>query len=115
RNETAGVSEKAGVVDRGQAMLGCQGGDQAAMDSSRRAADHNHTVVGTLCERREGALDLAGISHVGGSQLHAPSRRKRLDRAELSETHSDAGVTKDRSPRHSRSDLLEQLQPFPAD
>src|SRR5262249_44843069 len=71
REETAGVGEKAGAVDRGQAMLGRQGSDQAAMDNSRRATEDDHAAVGTLCERRKGALDLAGIVHVDGAQPHA--------------------------------------------
>ena len=71
------------------------------------ATAHNHAAVGTLREGRDGALDLAGIAHIDGAQLHAQRRRKRLDRTELTETRCDAGVTKDRSPRHARCDLLE--------
>jgi len=42
-----------------------------------------------LRKRRDGAFDLPSIAHVDGTQLHAECRRKRLDRAELSETRCE--------------------------
>ena len=34
--------------------------------------------------------------------------------AELADPGGDGGIPKDRRPRHAGRDLLEQLQPFPA-
>src|SRR5262249_56856090 len=114
-DETAGSGEVTGGVDRRQAMLGRERYDHAAMDRRPGAAEHDQAAAGRLRERREGAVDFAGIAHVDGTQLHAERRRERLDSAELAGTGRDAGVAENRHARHARRDLLEQLQPFAAD
>ena len=70
-DQTAGSGVKAGVLDRGQAMLGRQRDDQIALDSRPGGADHDDAAVGTLRERRKAALDLVSIAHADGAQLHA--------------------------------------------
>jgi hypothetical protein len=96
-------------------MLGRQRNDQLSLHTRPGAADHDHAAVRDVRESREGALDLARIAHIDGAQLHAKRGRERLDRAKLGQTWRDGSVTKDRRSRYARRDLLEQLQPFPAE
>ena len=96
-------------------MLGRQSDDQVAMDRRPGTTEHNQAAVRPLRERGEGTLDLGGIAHVDGTHVHAEGRRQRLNYAEHARTNRDVGLTKDRSPRHTRRDLLEQLQPLSTD
>src|SRR5262249_59833941 len=68
-DETAGGGEVTGGVDRRQAMLGRERDYHAAMD--RHPAGHDQATAGRLRERRDGALNLAGVAHADRAQLHA--------------------------------------------
>ena len=79
------------------------------MDRRSGAAEHDHAAIRALRERRNRPLDLAGIAHVDGAQVHADRWRQRLDGAELARTGRHGGIPQDRYSRHARRDLLEQL------
>src|SRR5262249_5025433 len=59
-------------------------------------------------------LDLLGVSHVERAHLHAKRRRHSLDDAELGVPGRIGSVAKDSHACRAWRDLLEQLQPFPA-
>ncbi|HEY5130994.1 MAG TPA: hypothetical protein VIJ35_27510 [Bradyrhizobium sp.] len=80
-----------------------------------RARRHDQAAIRGAREGRDGALDLAGVAHIDRVHLHPQRRRRGLDCAELAGTGGLGGIPKDRRLRHARHDLLEQLQPFPAD
>src|SRR5262249_28255585 len=82
------------------------------MEYRSRAPSHDHAAVRTLRERRDGALDLAGIAHIGHAQVHAEGGRRSLDDAEHARSGRDGRLSKDRSPRHVGGNLFEQFQPF---
>src|SRR4029079_4200987 len=65
-------------------------------------------------ERGRRALDLASVAHVDRAHLYPERRRHGLDDAVLSVPERIAGISKDCRSRHVWRDLLEQLQPFPA-
>src|SRR5215467_634299 len=84
------------------------------MNRARRAPRHYQTTVRGACEGRHRALNLTGVSHVERAHLHAKRRRHSLDDAELSVPGRIGGVAKDSRARRAWCDLLEHLQPFPA-
>ena len=86
-----------------------------AMDRCERAHRHDQTAVRCAHGRRDGALDVAGVAQVDRVHLHPERRRHRLDGAQLADHGGDGGIAKHRRARDLRRDLLEQLQPFPAD
>ena len=59
-----------------------------------------------LRERRDVALDVAGITHIDRAQFDAERRRHGLDRAELTRPGRDRGFAKDRRPREVRRESL---------
>src|SRR5262245_46871359 len=82
------------------------------MKGRQRAPRYNQAAIRGPREGRDGTLDLADISYVDRGQLNAERRRGRLDRAELAGPGGYTGVSHDSYSRHTRCDLLEQLQPF---
>src|SRR5262245_12954672 len=96
-------------------MLSRQPRNDFALCRLSGAAGHYHPAVGKLCERRDGALDLAAIVHVDEAQFQSKRWCERLDRTKQSRTGRDASLAKDCRPSDAWCDLLEQLQPFPAD
>ena len=96
-------------------MPGRQRDDQIAMNVRRPARCHDQTAIGGARERRDGALDLVGVAHVDRVHLHPERRRHGLDDGELAGAGGLDGIPKDGYSRHTRRDLFEQLQPFPAD
>ena len=114
-DQAAAGDEEAVGVDRGQLVPGRQRDDQIAMN---RRANALAVTIRPPFERaregRDGALDLAGVAHVDRAHLHPERRRHGLDGAELADPGRYGGIPKDRRSRHARRDLLEQLQPFPA-
>ena len=103
-------------VDRGQSVPGRQRDDQIAMNVRQRARRHDQAAIRAARECRDGALDLAGVAHVdrastpprsdGATDWIAPN---------WPIPDGDGRIPNDRRSRHARRDLLEQLQPFPAD
>ena len=102
-------------VDCGQFVPGRQRDDQIAMKLRQRARRHDQAAIRSAREGRDGALDLARVAHVDRSYLHPERRRHGLDYAKLANSGGCGGIPKNRHSRHARRDLLEQLQPFPAD
>src|SRR5262245_12920351 len=96
-------------------MLRRQPRNDSALRRLSGAAGHYHPAVGKLCERRDGALDLAAIVHVDEAQFQSKRWCERLDRTKQSRTGRDPSLAKDCRPGDAWCDLLEQLQPFPAD
>ena len=92
-----------------------QRNDQPAMKYRRRAPRHDQAAIRTLRERRDGALNLAGIARIDRAQLNAQRRRRGLDHAELGGPGRDGRFSKDHRPCHAGRNLLEQLQPFRSD
>src|SRR5262252_4664487 len=60
------------------------------------------------------AFDLADIAHINWDRFHPERWRRGLDGAELPDPGGYGGVPKDGHSFHPRRDLLEHLQPFPA-
>jgi hypothetical protein len=58
-------------------------------------------------------LDLFGIAHIDGDNLHSQRRRRGLDGGPLTDSSGDSRVADDGRSRYSGCDLLEQLKPFP--
>jgi hypothetical protein len=56
-----------------------------------------------------------GIAHINWNYVHAERRPHGRNGGKLPDSDGNDGVANDRSPRHARRDLLEQLQPFAAD
>ena len=55
------------------------------------------------------------VAHVDRTHFHPERRRHRLDYAELAGPGGLGGIADDAPrPAHTRRDLFEQLQPFPA-
>ena len=101
-------------VDCGHPVSGGQRDDQLAMSDRQHARRHNQANVRGAREGRDGALDLAGVAHADRAHLHPERRRHRLDRGELANPGGYGSITKDRRSHHTRRDLFEQFQPFPA-
>jgi hypothetical protein len=55
-------------------MLSRKRNDQIAMHCRRRAAGHKQAAVRPPCERRDGTLDLAGITRIDRTQFHPEKR-----------------------------------------
>ena len=91
-----------------------QRNDQPAMKYRRRAPRHDQAAIRTLRERRDGALNLAGIAQVNWAHVYPDRRRHRLDYRELADTGGDVGIPEDQRSRYARCDFLEKFQPFPA-
>ena len=84
------------------------------MTHRQRARRHDQAAIRGAREGRDGALDLGRVAHVDRAHLHPERRRHGLDDGELADPGGYGGIPKDRRARHARRDLLEQLQPFPA-
>src|SRR5262245_23960133 len=69
------------------------------------------------CAERAKAVTARSISTASRTSdradLHSEGQRHRLDDAELGDCRRIRGITKDCHTRYIRSDLFEQLQPFP--
>ena len=85
------------------------------MNGRQRARRHDQAAIRYARKCRDVALDLTGVAHVDRSYLDPKRRRHGLDGAELANPDGYGGVPDDCYPLYSRRDLLEQLQPFPAD
>src|SRR5262249_14876882 len=81
----------------------------------RRAPGHKQAAVRSLCERRDGTLDLAGITRIDRTQFHAESWRDGLGCAELRRARRDGKFAKDRHPCHAGANFFKQFQPFCGD
>ena len=114
-DQPAGGNNEASEVDGGQLVPSRQCDDQVAMNRRWRAPRHDQAAIGGARERRDGALDLASVTHADGTQFHAERRRHALDSSELSDPGAFVGIPNDRRSFHARRDLLEQLQPFRAE
>src|SRR5689334_13915812 len=84
------------------------------MNRNRRACGHDQAAICRTCESRNGALDFVSVAHVNGSHFQPTQLRRGLDGAELSAPSGISGVLKNGYSRQARCDLVEQLQPFPA-
>src|SRR5512133_2923938 len=73
----------------------------------------DQTAVCSACERRNVALKVVGLARVDLIDLHSERWCHGLDDAELSNATRVGRIPNDGRPRHTRCDLLEQLQPFP--
>jgi hypothetical protein len=93
---------------------GSERDDQIAMTRRQRARRHDQPAIRGARERRDGAVDFAGIAHVDRAQLHPQRGRHGLSGGELPDPGGDGRIPKDRRPRHAGRDLFEQLQPFSA-
>src|SRR5215468_883627 len=84
---------------------------------SRRqvACSYYQATVGTRRERRDGAIDLAGVLHIDRAQFYPKRRRQGLNCPELRGSSRYSRVSKNCRSRRARCNLFEQLQPFPAD
>ena len=51
----------------------------------QRARRHDQAAIRRARERRDGALDFAGVAHVDRAHLHPERRRHGLDGAELAD------------------------------
>jgi hypothetical protein len=80
-----------------------------------RACRHDQAATGRAREGRDGTLDLLGVAHVDGADLHPERRCRGLDDGKLAVSGSLRSIPKDRHSRHARCGLLEQFQPFRAD
>ena len=65
--------------------------------------------------RRDGALDVAGVAQVDLVHLHPERRRPPPGWRPAGRSRRGCRTAKHRRARDLRRDLLEQLQPFPAD
>src|SRR5260370_41558350 len=75
---------------------------------------HDQATSRSAGEVRDAAFDLASVAHADGVHLHPERLRCGLDGAELTDPGRTVGIPKDSCSRHTRRDLLEELQPFPA-
>src|SRR2546421_13007020 len=66
-------------------------------------------------EGTDSALDLAGIAQSNRAQLDTERRRHGLQSAQLSGARGYRSISKDCNALEVRRDLLQQLEPFPAD
>ena len=102
------------TVDRGQLVPGRQRDDQIAMKMRQRARGHDQSAI----RERAKAATARSISPASrtliGAHLHPERRRHGLDRGKLADPGGYGGITNDGRSRHTRRDLFEQLQPFPA-
>src|SRR5262245_56000868 len=76
---------------------------------------HDQTAIRGTREGRDGVLDLTDVAQVDGAYLHPERWRRGLDRGKHAGSGTLSGIPKDRHSRHAWRNLLEQLQPFPAD
>jgi hypothetical protein len=83
-------------------------GSAAAWPVVARA--QRQAAVRSLRERRDGALNLAGIAYIDGAQFHLQERGRGLDGGELAEPGGAGGVPKHSRARHRGRDLLEQFE-----
>src|SRR5262245_64509991 len=84
------------------------------MGCRKRATRLDQSAIRRAGKGRNGALDLARLAHVDRPQLDTHRRRYGLEGAELTSPRVGC-IPEDSHTLHSRSDLFQQLQPFPAD
>src|SRR5215813_6365324 len=99
-------------VERRQPVLSRQLDNYIARNRRLYGARHNQAAIRTLREYRDGALDLAGVTHADRADLHPERWRRGLDRAELGRPGCIGWILKERRSFYARCDLLEQPQPF---
>ena len=92
-------------IDRGHRC--CTASENQVAVKARRSAGMDQAAVGNARKGGDGAFDLERVAHIDWHDFYAQRRRHGLDHGELSNPAGIAGVTKDRRPRHARSDLLE--------
>jgi hypothetical protein len=68
-----------------------------------------HCFSPGACERRNSALDFAGIEHVDRAQLNTERWRDGLERAPLAGPRGYGDISNDRRSRHARRDLFEAM------
>src|ERR1019366_4432819 len=111
-DQAAAGDEVAFVVDRGQFMPGRQRDDQFAVNRAQRARCQDQAAIRGARETCDGALDLAGVTHVDRIYLNPERGRRCLDGAELPGPGGYGRITDDGDSRHARRDLFKQFQPF---
>src|SRR5262249_19607871 len=99
-------------VERRQPVLSRQLYNYIARNRRLYGARHNQAAIRTLRECRDGALDLAGVTHADRADLHPERWRRGLDRAELGRPGRIGWILKERRSFYAGCDLLEQPQPF---
>jgi pimeloyl-ACP methyl ester carboxylesterase len=114
RDQSAGRDKEPFEVDRRQLVPRSKRNDQITMNDRRRARRRDDAAIRDARERRNGALDLAGVAHVDRAYLHSERWRHGLNDGELADPGRTGGIPKHSRSRHARPDLLEQFQPFPA-
>ena len=115
-NQAAAGDEVAFEVDRGQLVPGRQRDDQIAMNCSptrspSRSGRHSERAAKAATARSisPASRTLTGLTSTlsdGATAWMAPNWAR---------PEANGGIPKHRRARHVRRDLLEQLQPFPAD
>src|SRR5215471_5514988 len=84
------------------------------MSCRKRAPRLDQSAIRRAGKGRNGALDLTRFAHVDRRQLDTHRRRYGLESTELTGPRGGCISENGHTP-HSRSDLFQQLQPFPAD
>src|SRR6516164_4826726 len=106
-------------VDRGQPVLGRKLDDRIAIErprrAARRAARHDQAAIRGTRECRDDPFELAGVAGVDRPHLYPERWGRGLDRAELAGPGRYTKTLKEPHSLYAGRDLLEQLQPFPAD
>ena len=87
--------------------------DQIALQHRQAARRHDQPVIRAACKGRDGALDLVGVAHIHRDHLQPDRGSHCVDCAPLADPGRYGGIPNDSYSLHARSDLLEQLQPFP--
>src|SRR5262249_51406130 len=110
RDQSAGRDVAAERVHSGQTVAGGECDYQVALRLQQLTHyDQAAISAGELCH---GALQFFGIATVNRRQLHPKRRRNSLDGSKLASRK--AGNSNDRRAGHTRSNLFEQFEPFPA-
>src|SRR5262249_28415731 len=105
--QPASGDEEAFEVDRRQFVTRRQRDDQIAMNIGQRAARHDQATIRGARERRDGALDLAGVARVERAHLQTERRRRCLYGPPLPNSARYRGIAKDPRPRHARRNFFE--------
>ena len=100
-------------------MLGRKLDDRIAIErprrAARRASRHDQAAIRGTRECRDDPFELAGVAGVDRPHLYPERWGRGLDRAELAGPGRYTKTLKESHSLYAGRDLLEQLQPFPAD
>jgi hypothetical protein len=86
-----------------------------AISLGRPTSRHHQTAVRNTREAFYRVFHFTDIAHADRADLHPERWRHRLNDRKLAGAGAEIGITKHPRPRQHWCDLLEQLQPFPAE